>query len=114
MAQFWRRLVRAASGDRGPDPQTRQDNSVALAVDFAGELPPPPKGAADTKLAANTHMDNATLLQRLLERNEAIDGWRLSLVLRRTDAAKPVEIRAQLARDNQPVSETWSYILPPE
>ena len=99
---------------RGPDPQTRQDNSVALAVDFAGELPPLPKVAGEMKITANTQLENATLLQSRLEPNEAIDGWRLSLVLRRADAAKPVEIRAHLARDNKPVSETWSYILPPE
>jgi periplasmic glucans biosynthesis protein len=34
--------------------------------------------------------------------------------LRRLDAAKPVEVRAQLKHKNEIVSETWSYIVPPE
>ena len=99
---------------RGPDPQNRPENGLVFTVDFAGALPPPPRDAGEGRISASHHLENATLLQSRLERNEAIDGWRLTLVLRRNDAAKPVEMRAQLMRNDRQVSETWSYILPPE
>jgi glucans biosynthesis protein len=34
--------------------------------------------------------------------------------VRRLDKDKPVELRAQLRHSGQPVSETWSHILPPQ
>lgn len=94
---------------RGADPHRRQENSITLAVDFAGM--PLREGAG--ALSAQTHLDsNAKLLDSRIERNEAAGGWRLTLIVRRIDAAKPVEIRAHLMRQNKPVSETWSYLLP--
>jgi periplasmic glucans biosynthesis protein len=33
---------------------------------------------------------------------------------RRLDRAKPVELRAHLHRGSEVLSETWSYILPPD
>ena len=56
---------------------------------------------------------NAEVLQTRVEPNEVNGGWRLTLLFKRLDANKPVEMRAELTQDNQPVSETWSYILPP-
>ena len=43
---------------------------------------------------------------------EVTGGWRMALELRRTDGGKPAELRAFLRMDNNPVSETWSYVLP--
>ncbi|MFT3848274.1 MAG: glucan biosynthesis protein G [Propionivibrio sp.] len=106
-------LLWAMQTRRGPDPQSRRDDDILLAVDFVG-APPPVPGAAGVDLSADTHLDNATVLFSRLERHEAIDGWRLSLILRRTDSDKPAEIRAHLARGGTQVSEIWSYILPPE
>lgn len=108
---------------RGPDRLHRQDNTIAFNVDFAGgpvsAAPTPRRSPAlasdDGALEATTHVDgNATVVSSRIERNEVSGGWRLSLVLRRVDASKPTELRAYLVRDNKPVSETWSYILPPE
>ena len=57
--------------------------------------------------------DNGELLERQVFPNEATGGWRLSFRFRRLDAEKPVEMRAFLRRDQEAISETWSYILPP-
>ncbi len=112
---------------RGPDHLHRQENTIVFAVDFVGAArgdgglvtpaaaiaaaPPRPESG----IGAVTDLgNNATLLQSRIERNEFSGGWRLTLVLRRIDQAKPVEMRAYLVRENKPASETWNYILPPE
>jgi glucans biosynthesis protein len=56
---------------------------------------------------------NGQLLERSLVRNGATGGWRVTLRLRRIDENKPVEMRGYLRSGNELVSETWSYILPP-
>jgi glucans biosynthesis protein len=33
---------------------------------------------------------------------------------KRTDKDKPMELRAHLRRGNEALSETWSYIVPPQ
>jgi len=89
------------------------DGSISLAIDFAGSLPG--TGAAELKPEAMVSVDaNGKLLEQKLIRNEATGGWRLSLRLQRIDANKPVELRASLRSENKGVSETWSYIVPPD
>ena len=46
-------------------------------------------------------------------RNDVTNGWRMVIRLRRNDENKPVELRGILRSGNTAVSETWSYILPP-
>ena len=89
------------------------DDSISLAVDFAGSHAN--SGTPALKPEAQVSMDaNAKLLEQKLSYNEATSGWRLSLRLQRLDAAKPVEMRASLRSENKRISETWSYILPPD
>ena len=57
---------------------------------------------------------NGQVLERHLLRNEITGGWRFVVRLRRQDTAKPVELRAHLSRGNEVLSETWSYVLPPD
>jgi glucans biosynthesis protein len=38
----------------------------------------------------------------------------MTLRLRRPDPAKPVELRALLRHKQGALSETWSYVLPPQ
>lgn len=88
------------------------DGSISLAIDFAGS---PGRGSSDLKPDALVSADaNGKLVEQKLIRNEATGGWRLSLRLQRLDAAKPVELRASLRNENKGISETWSYILPPD
>lgn len=104
-------LMWVAQTRRGRGYLTGADEGhVFLSIDFAGK-PPDDDGAPP--LAAAVHTDgNGEIREERLERNTASGGWRLSLRLRRNDAARPAELRAYLHRGGTPVSETWSYILP--
>ncbi len=97
----------------GRDYTHAPDGSISLAVDFEGACPD--CGAPDFKPEAVISVGpNGKLIEQKLFRNEAIGGWRLILRLQRLDAAKPVEMRASLHNGNKRISETWSYILPPD
>ncbi len=90
----------------------QDDTSFSLVVDF--------EGPAFKKLAADTRIDpvisadsNGELLNTSTQRNAATGGWRMTMVVRRKDENKPVELRGYLRNGNTTLSETWSYILPP-
>ena len=57
---------------------------------------------------------NAKVLETTTYPNEITGGWRAAIRLRRIDEKKPVELRGYLHGSNTTLSETWSYILPPE
>jgi glucans biosynthesis protein len=56
---------------------------------------------------------NAQIVEREIYRHDVTGGWRMALRVRRIDEAKPVELRGFLRSGNQTLSETWSYLLPP-
>ena len=88
------------------------DGSTALLVDFEG--PVLAKLAENAVVTAQVSVgDNAELLENVLERNTAIKGWRLTLRVRVKNPALPVEMRAALMQGDKPLSETWSYQMPP-
>jgi glucans biosynthesis protein len=101
-----------AQSRRGHGWIKEQDNTIRMMVDFEG---PALKGLAkDAKIFPGLWLsDNGELLERQVFPNEVTGGWRLSFRFRRLDAEKPVEMRAFLRRDQEAISETWSYILPP-
>ena len=89
------------------------DGSIELHVDF--------EGPTLSRMPATATMDvalwvdpNGEVLERHMKRNDATGGWRFVVRVRRIDAGKPVELRAHLNSNNQVLSETWSYILPPD
>lgn len=89
------------------------DASISLAIDFEGTGPD--SESPELKPEALVSVDaNGKLLEQKLIRNEATGGWRISLRLQRLDTSKPVELRASLRSGNKGISETWSYILPPD
>lgn len=92
----------------------KDDKSISFIVDFDG--PALRKLPGDATVQAMVSADpNAELLEATAYRNTVGGGWRLALRLRRIDNAKPVELRGQLiGANNQSLSETWSYILPPD
>jgi len=70
---------------------------------------------ADSDLEAAINVGpNAELVERNLFKNRATGLWRMTLRLRRADPAKPVELRALLRHKQGVLSETWSYVLPPQ
>ncbi len=93
---------------------TRQDDgSLGFVIDFDG--PALRKLPADANVEGIVTVDsNGDLREVVTHRNEVTGGWRLVLRVARIDAAKPVELRAYLRSRTSTVSETWSYILPPE
>jgi glucans biosynthesis protein len=89
------------------------DASVELHVDFEGPVlrRMPATATVDFALWVDP---NGEVLERYTTRNEVTGGWRLVVRFRRIDTGKPVELRAHLQSGNEILSETWSYILPPE
>lgn len=97
---------------RGRGYMRNPDNSIGFVIDFAGpalkKLPP------EAQVEGVVWVDaNAERVQDFTYRNPVTQGWRTVLRVRRLDPAKPVELRAFLRSGGNPVSETWSYILPP-
>ena len=93
-------------------PAAKEKPSVVFTVDFDG---PSLKQADDASLSANTWADNnGEIVENRVERNTVTGGVRLVLRVRRNDEQKPVEMRASLKSGNETLSETWSYILPPD
>jgi glucans biosynthesis protein len=91
----------------------KPDDSLALAVDFEG--PALKKLAAGEKVEAVISSDaNGKIMETNTIRNDATGGWRMTVRLRRIDDKKPVELRGYLNSNNSTLSETWSYILPPD
>jgi glucans biosynthesis protein len=105
-------LAWVAQTRRGRGYMRKPDASLSFVVDFQG--PVLDKLPADAKPEALVTADsNAEILERNAYRNEVTGGWRMIVRLRRIDDAKPVELRGLLRNGDQPLSETWSYILPP-
>lgn len=109
----WVRQTFNAAGElMQPNLIRKLDGSTALLVDFEGPvLAKLPDNAAVTSQVSVG--DNAELLENVLERNTAIQGWRLTLRVRVKNTALPVELRAALMQGDKPLSETWSYQMPP-
>jgi len=104
----WVRETRRGRGYTKSD-----DGSIELHIDFDGPaLARLPAGAA-VNIAATIDA-NGEMLERHTRHNDVTGGWRSVLRFRRLDRAKPVELRAHLQKGNEVLSETWSYILPPD
>jgi glucans biosynthesis protein len=90
-----------------------EDGSIELHVDFEGPTLSrmPWNAVVDTTSWVDA---NGEVLERRTERNGITGGWRFVVRFRRLDRAKPVELRAHLHRGSEVLSETWSYILPPD
>jgi glucans biosynthesis protein len=98
---------------RGAGYLRKPDKNIAFMIDFEG--PALKKLPADAKLeGAFTADGNGKIIESIAFRNEVTGGWRVSLRLRRADDKKPVELRGFLRNGTDTVSETWSYVLPPE
>ena len=98
---------------RGHGPGKLPEDELAFVVDFDGPALRALK--PDAKLEAFVEVaPNAQLKAQNLFHNQASGAWRMTLRLKRADIAKPVEVRAQIKQASLPVTETWSYIVPPE
>jgi len=99
---------------RGRGYVKQADGDINFVVDFDGPalrlLKP------DTKLEAAVEVgSNAQLKEQNLFRNQVSGAWRMTVRIKRADASKPVELRAQIKQPTQgSITEIWSYIVPPE
>lgn len=106
-------LAWATQTRRGHGWLRKADDSIALSVDFEG--PALKNLPRDARVEAVVSTDtNARLIEVNTYRNAASGGWRMTTRLVRNDDKKPVELRGYLRNANNTLSETWSYILPPE
>jgi len=97
---------------RGRGYARNQDGSIGFVIDFDG--PALRKLSADAKVEAVVSAEgNAEVLEVVAHRNGVTGGRRVALRLRRQDENKPVELHVYLRSNNNVLSETWSYILPP-
>jgi glucans biosynthesis protein len=98
---------------RGRGYAPRDDGTIGFVVDFEG--PALRKLPADADVEGIVTVDaNAAVREVVTHHNDVTGGWRLALRLARTDNAKPVELRAYLRTRTTTLSETWSYVLPPD
>jgi len=98
---------------RGRGFAKRPDGDINFVVDFDG--PPLRALAANETVEPVIWVDgNAEVRERNLFRNPVSGAWRMTVRIKRNDAAKPVELRAYLKQQQTTLSETWSYIVPAE
>jgi periplasmic glucans biosynthesis protein len=96
---------------RGHGSQRSGDNTIGMILDFDG--PALRKLQPDARVEGVVSADGSVeVVRRHTYRNENTGGWRMALELRRVDSGKAAELRAFLRMDNNPISETWSYVLP--
>jgi len=98
---------------RGRGYAPKPDDSIGFMVDFQG--PALERLAPGTLPQSVVSADaNGQIVESVTQRNPVTGGVRLALRVRRLDKDKPVELRAALRQGNHALSETWSYILPPD
>ncbi|MEX0604051.1 MAG: glucan biosynthesis protein G [Marinobacter sp.] len=88
------------------------EGAYRIIVDFAG-------GKLDTLDAQASVVSSATggadveILEHFVEYSEPDKSWRLSMLVRPAPAAL-MSVRAYLSMDGEPLTETWTYELPPD
>lgn len=98
---------------RGRGYVRQPDGDLNFVVDFDG--PALRALAADAKPEAFVEVGaNAELRERNLFRNAVSGAWRMTVRVKRADATKPIEMRAAIKQAQNTLTETWSYIVPPE
>jgi glucans biosynthesis protein len=89
------------------------DGDLNFVVDFDG--PPLRELKSDAKPEAFLEIGgNAQLREKNLFLNPVTGAWRMTVRVKREDAAKPIEMRGQIREGGRVLTETWSYIVPPE
>lgn len=102
---------------RGRSYTKHDDGSIGLILDFDGPALRALRadGRPDPRLEAVVSVDaNGQLVENTLYPNPVTGAWRQSIRVKRQNKDKPIELRSYLRSENSAVSETWSYILPPE
>jgi glucans biosynthesis protein len=98
---------------RGRGYVKQPDGDLNFIVDFDGpplrELKPDAKPEPFIEIGGN-----AQLREKNLFLNQVTGAWRMTVRVKREDDSKPIEMRAQIRDAGRALTETWSYIVPPE
>lgn len=87
-------------------------DALRLIVDFkGGELSGLRPDAAIVSQVSGG--EGVEVIEHFVEYIEASDVWRLS-ILAKPSAEQPLTLRGFLTKDNEPVTETWTYLLGPK
>ncbi len=98
---------------RGRGYVKQPDGDLNFVVDFDG--PPLRELKAGARPEAFVEIGgNAQLREKNLFLNPVTGAWRMTVRVKREDAAKPIEMRGQIREGGRVLTETWSYIVPPE
>jgi periplasmic glucans biosynthesis protein len=99
---------------RGRGYVKQADGDINFVVDFDGPAlrALKPEAALDAVVEVGA---NGQLKEQNLFRNQVSGAWRMTVRIKRADAWRPVELRAHVKQGaSGPLTETWSYIVPPE
>jgi glucans biosynthesis protein len=83
-------------------------------VDFVGATLDAWPADAHPRAVVDVVQGDARLSIAHAFRNRTLGGWRLSVRVVRANPRQPVELRGVLTRGGVALTETWSYVLPPE
>jgi len=100
----------------------RQDHSRRFLVDFVGRKLN--SLGKDAKLSAGVSVGGGKIIEQHLIKNPFTGGWRLEVEVLPDETGilgkvlpdklkKPLELRALLRKDNEILTETWSYVVYP-
>ena len=106
-------LARVWQTRRGRGYARAPDGTVELHVDFVGPALARLPGTAELEGVVSADA-NGEIVEQHTHHNDVTGGWRVVVRIRRKDDAKPVELRAFVRGQTNALSETWSYILPPD
>jgi len=97
---------------RGHGYRKNPDDSIDFVIDFEG--PAFMKLTPEAKVEPVVSGQNVEVREAIAFPNAVTNGYRLALRVKRQDETKPVELRAFLRGPaSGAISETWSYLLPP-
>ena len=98
---------------RGKGYQPKPDDTIGFVIDFKGAAIE--EAGADSGVEGTVTVDkNASVVSNLAHHHDITGGARLVPHIRRNDKTKPVEMRAFVRSGTRALSETWSYVLPPD
>jgi periplasmic glucans biosynthesis protein len=99
---------------RGRGYVKQPDGDINFVVDFDG--PSMRALKSDVQLEPVVEVGgNAQLNEQNLFRNQVSGAWRMTVRVKRADPSKPIELRAFVKQASLgAITETWSYIVPPD
>lgn len=98
---------------RGLRMAKESEGIIEFIVDFAGPSLKNLHAGVPVDAVTSTS-ENGKIREQIVQINEVSGGYRVTLRVQRVAADKPVELRMVLKSGDRTLSETWSYLLPPE